>query len=156
MAWRVKQKDDPGARGGFFKTCFYCLLVFLMFLDEMLTTYGDSFLTNHQNHQGISHRASPGIYFCLAWKRNYDCFAAQIWIKLWIKNGVITMFCMFCSFYPPAGYDDISDCIDLIICLGGDGTLLYASSLFQVIPFLLVGHYVQTVLKVFENLIPNR
>lgn len=33
---------------------------------------------------------------------------------------------------PPAGYDDISDCIDLIICLGGDGTLLYASSLFQV------------------------
>ncbi|MED6291107.1 hypothetical protein CHARACLAT_020156, partial [Characodon lateralis] len=28
-------------------------------------------------------------------------------------------------------YDDISDCIDLIICLGGDGTLLYASSLFQ-------------------------
>ncbi|KAJ0011993.1 hypothetical protein NQD34_012968 [Periophthalmus magnuspinnatus] len=29
------------------------------------------------------------------------------------------------------GYDDISDCIDLIICLGGDGTLLYASSLFQ-------------------------
>lgn len=32
-----------------------------------------------------------------------------------------------------AGFDDISDCIDLIICLGGDGTLLYASSLFQVI-----------------------
>lgn len=30
-----------------------------------------------------------------------------------------------------SGYDDISDCIDLIICLGGDGTLLYASSLFQ-------------------------
>uniref|UniRef100_A0A8C5H6T9 NAD(+) kinase n=1 Tax=Gouania willdenowi TaxID=441366 RepID=A0A8C5H6T9_GOUWI len=29
------------------------------------------------------------------------------------------------------GYDDISNCIDLIICLGGDGTLLYASSLFQ-------------------------
>uniref|UniRef100_A0A8K9XD51 NAD(+) kinase n=1 Tax=Oncorhynchus mykiss TaxID=8022 RepID=A0A8K9XD51_ONCMY len=29
------------------------------------------------------------------------------------------------------GYDDISHCIDLIICLGGDGTLLYASSLFQ-------------------------
>uniref|UniRef100_A0A8C2WZN4 NAD(+) kinase n=1 Tax=Cyclopterus lumpus TaxID=8103 RepID=A0A8C2WZN4_CYCLU len=35
------------------------------------------------------------------------------------------------------GYDDISDCIDLIICLGGDGTLLYASSLFQVITRLL-------------------
>ncbi|XP_046706947.1 NAD kinase b [Silurus meridionalis] len=29
------------------------------------------------------------------------------------------------------GFDDISDCIDLIVCLGGDGTLLYASSLFQ-------------------------
>ncbi|XP_036453123.1 NAD kinase b [Colossoma macropomum] len=29
------------------------------------------------------------------------------------------------------GFDDISDCVDLIICLGGDGTLLYASSLFQ-------------------------
>ncbi|KAG8142287.1 putative NAD kinase protein, partial [Naja naja] len=27
-------------------------------------------------------------------------------------------------------YDDISDQIDFIICLGGDGTLLYASSLF--------------------------
>uniref|UniRef100_A0A4W3HYD9 NAD(+) kinase n=1 Tax=Callorhinchus milii TaxID=7868 RepID=A0A4W3HYD9_CALMI len=29
------------------------------------------------------------------------------------------------------GYDDLSGYIDLIICLGGDGTLLYASSLFQ-------------------------
>ena len=28
--------------------------------------------------------------------------------------------------------DDLTDKIDLIICLGGDGTLLYASSLFQV------------------------
>lgn len=28
--------------------------------------------------------------------------------------------------------DDISNCVDFIICLGGDGTLLYASSLFQV------------------------
>ncbi|MEE6483876.1 hypothetical protein FKM82_013681 [Ascaphus truei] len=28
-------------------------------------------------------------------------------------------------------YDDISNQIDFIICLGGDGTLLYASSLFQ-------------------------
>uniref|UniRef100_A0A673GGR2 NAD(+) kinase n=1 Tax=Sinocyclocheilus rhinocerous TaxID=307959 RepID=A0A673GGR2_9TELE len=28
-------------------------------------------------------------------------------------------------------YDDISNCVDFIICLGGDGTLLYASSLFQ-------------------------
>ncbi|XP_043558568.1 NAD kinase-like isoform X1 [Chiloscyllium plagiosum] len=29
------------------------------------------------------------------------------------------------------GYDELSGYIDLIICLGGDGTLLYASSLFQ-------------------------
>jgi len=30
------------------------------------------------------------------------------------------------------GKDDLTDKIDFIICLGGDGTLLYASSLFQV------------------------
>ncbi|XP_027711092.1 NAD kinase isoform X1 [Vombatus ursinus] len=35
----------------------------------------------------------------------------------------------FCTFRED--YDDISDQIDFIICLGGDGTLLYASSLFQ-------------------------
>lgn len=35
----------------------------------------------------------------------------------------------FCTFHED--YDDISNQIDLIICLGGDGTLLYASSLFQ-------------------------
>lgn len=29
-------------------------------------------------------------------------------------------------------HDDLTDKIDFIICLGGDGTLLYASSLFQV------------------------
>lgn len=28
--------------------------------------------------------------------------------------------------------DDLTDKIDFIICLGGDGTLLYASLLFQV------------------------
>lgn len=28
--------------------------------------------------------------------------------------------------------DDLTDKIDFIICLGGDGTLLYASMLFQV------------------------
>lgn len=31
-----------------------------------------------------------------------------------------------------ADLDDISNRVDFIICLGGDGTLLYASSLFQV------------------------
>lgn len=36
-------------------------------------------------------------------------------------------------FFFLVGFDDISHCIDLIICLGGDGTLLYASSLFQVL-----------------------
>ncbi|XP_069466263.1 NAD kinase isoform X2 [Ambystoma mexicanum] len=35
----------------------------------------------------------------------------------------------FCTFRED--FDDISDQIDFIICLGGDGTLLYASSLFQ-------------------------
>ncbi|KAJ8257608.1 hypothetical protein GJAV_G00187630 [Gymnothorax javanicus] len=35
----------------------------------------------------------------------------------------------FCTFRED--FDDISDQVDFIICLGGDGTLLYASSLFQ-------------------------
>lgn len=39
-----------------------------------------------------------------------------------------TLFLVFCFL----DYDDISNQIDFIICLGGDGTLLYASSLFQV------------------------
>ena len=34
------------------------------------------------------------------------------------------MFCLL-------GKDDLTDKIDFIVCLGGDGTLLYASSLFQ-------------------------
>lgn len=34
--------------------------------------------------------------------------------------------------FSSADLDDISNCVDFIICLGGDGTLLYASSLFQV------------------------
>ena len=42
----------------------------------------------------------------------------------------VEQICFCCCVF--TGYDDISDCIDLIICLGGDGTLLYASSLFQV------------------------
>lgn len=37
--------------------------------------------------------------------------------------------------------DDLTDKIDFIICLGGDGTLLYASLLFQVISKLLFCHY---------------
>lgn len=64
------------------------------------------------------------------------------------------------------GYDDISDCIDLIICLGGDGTLLYASSLFQgSVPPVMAFHlgslgfltpfkfesYKTEVVKVFEG-----
>ncbi|KAI1881169.1 hypothetical protein AGOR_G00252880 [Albula goreensis] len=64
------------------------------------------------------------------------------------------------------GYDDISDCIDLIICLGGDGTLLYASSLFQAsVPPVMAFHlgslgfltpfkfesYKTEVAKVFEG-----
>ncbi|CAL9703602.1 unnamed protein product [Knipowitschia caucasica] len=35
----------------------------------------------------------------------------------------------FCTFMED--FDDISNHVDFIICLGGDGTLLYASSLFQ-------------------------
>lgn len=34
--------------------------------------------------------------------------------------------------------DDISNVVDFIICLGGDGTLLYASSLFQVFACLFL------------------
>lgn len=42
--------------------------------------------------------------------------------------GTITK--KFCTFREDL--DDISNRVDFIICLGGDGTLLYASSLFQV------------------------
>ena len=35
-------------------------------------------------------------------------------------------------FFFIVGKDDLTDKIDFIICLGGDGTLLHASSLFQV------------------------
>lgn len=48
-------------------------------------------------------------------------------------SGILNLECVVVVFDLTAGFDDISDCIDLIICLGGDGTLLYASSLFQVI-----------------------
>lgn len=36
------------------------------------------------------------------------------------------------------GKDDLTDKIDFIICLGGDGTLLYASLLFQVYTDILI------------------
>jgi NAD+ kinase len=36
------------------------------------------------------------------------------------------------------GKDDLTDKIDFIICLGGDGTLLYASLLFQVFIKLVI------------------
>ena len=58
--------------------------------------------------------------------------------------------------YFKEGKDDLTDKIDLIICLGGDGTLLYASSLFQVISnkkksivLLMSEKNIQT-LKLFE------
>ncbi|XP_056130138.1 NAD kinase isoform X1 [Lampris incognitus] len=41
-------------------------------------------------------------------------------------GAIIKKFCTFSE-----DLDDISNCVDFIICLGGDGTLLYASSLFQ-------------------------
>lgn len=41
-------------------------------------------------------------------------------------GAVIQKFCTFRE-----DLDDISNRVDFIICLGGDGTLLYASSLFQ-------------------------
>ena len=37
--------------------------------------------------------------------------------------------------------DDLTGKIDMIICLGGDGTLLYASSFFQVINPLPQGDF---------------
>ncbi|XP_046895214.1 NAD kinase isoform X3 [Hypomesus transpacificus] len=41
-------------------------------------------------------------------------------------GAIIKKFCTFRE-----DLDDISNLVDFIICLGGDGTLLYASSLFQ-------------------------
>ncbi|KAH8319678.1 hypothetical protein KR074_003503 [Drosophila pseudoananassae] len=50
------------------------------------------------------------------------------WVSLNLKiiPGVTFTFC-----YPRDGRDDLTDRIDFIVCLGGDGTLLYASLLFQ-------------------------
>ena len=37
--------------------------------------------------------------------------------------------------------DDLTDKIDFVVCLGGDGTLLYASSLFQhLVPPIMAFH----------------
>lgn len=55
-----------------------------------------------------------------------------VWCRSQIQNSTSQWQVLFVMFVT-SGYDDISDCIDLIICLGGDGTLLYASSLFQVL-----------------------
>ena len=38
--------------------------------------------------------------------------------------------------------DDLTDKIDFVVCLGGDGTLLYASSLFQVQFLVCVNKYI--------------
>lgn len=49
--------------------------------------------------------------------------------RLKTRTGLSSSFLFFLDF------DDISNRVDFIICLGGDGTLLYASSLFQVFRF---------------------
>ncbi|XP_035279253.1 NAD kinase b isoform X1 [Anguilla anguilla] len=79
-------------------------------------------------------------------------------------EGFSSIRSQLCTF--KEGYDDISDCVDLIICLGGDGTLLYASSLFQAsVPPVMAFHlgslgfltpfkfesYKTEVAKVFEG-----
>ena len=45
--------------------------------------------------------------------------------------------------------DDLTDRIDFIVCLGGDGTLLYASSLFQKsVPPVMAFHLVSLLLTI--------
>lgn len=46
-----------------------------------------------------------------------------------------------------SGEAELQDIIDFIICLGGDGTLLYASSLFEV----NVATNLMFIIKSFEN-----
>ncbi len=42
--------------------------------------------------------------------------------------------------------DDLTDRVDFIVCLGGDGTLLYASSLFQKsVPPVMAFHLVSYI-----------
>lgn len=50
------------------------------------------------------------------------------------------------------GKDDLTNKIDFIICLGGDGTLLYASLLFQVILKLLFHYCLLRCCRFFSNL----
>jgi NAD kinase len=50
------------------------------------------------------------------------------------------------------GKDDLTDKIDFIICLGGDGTLLYASLLFQVRHVNTLFCNVFTIVFMFRNL----
>merc|ERR1712012_1179949 len=61
---------------------------------------------------------------------------------VWVESAIMddTMLTQNQSFTPhireklmtfTEGKDDLTDKIDFIVCLGGDGTLLYASSLFQ-------------------------
>lgn len=52
--------------------------------------------------------------------------------------------------------DDLTDRIDFIVCLGGDGTLLYASSLFQKsVPPVMAFHLVSFPLIVFNPVNSN-
>jgi len=53
--------------------------------------------------------------------------------------------------------DDLTDRIDFIVCLGGDGTLLYASSLFQksvppVMAFHLVNDFNAIILLITSSM----
>lgn len=50
------------------------------------------------------------------------------------------------------GKDDLTDKIDFIICLGGDGTLLYASLLFQVLSYYYID-YVMLMVYVINRLL---
>ena len=61
------------------------------------------------------------------WSR--DGYCCGRYASYW--NAFLFIFYFYSSIFL-ADEDDLTDKIDFIICLGGDGTLLYASSLFQV------------------------
>ena len=74
------------------------------------------------------------IYSLSKYLYNKHCqnFKSDIW-----NNGYcILKNCIF------SGVDDLTGKIDMIICLGGDGTLLYASSFFQVMNRLPQGDFI--------------